>query len=216
MSSKAFTRAIVDWRPRASGATFAGLAVPPQLVDYGLDSEGRHSDGAPVAITDFPASGLLARRMIQAPTRQTALPSTDSSATLSWRTITPRTRATTGIRNVVAEARVAPSLPAATAMTTWATPVPRAPSARREAAGPGIHRAAKRSGNPNGAVNTSATIWARQMTGKAPLRSCSGLAILSANPYETIAARISPTPATLLCPSPIDGRAVTTVPIIPD
>ena len=49
----------------------------------------------------------------------------------------------------------------------------------------------------------------------APLRCCSGRAMLSAMPYEISAAMISPTPNALLAP-PSAGSAITTAPPKPD
>ena len=53
-----------------------------------------------------------------------APPMRESGATVSLRRRTPRARATTGIRNVVLEARLAPKWPAAFAITTFAMAVP--------------------------------------------------------------------------------------------
>jgi hypothetical protein len=54
----------------------------------------------------------------QAPATQTAAPRIDSRATCSCRTSTPSTSATGGMRKAVDEARVDPTRPAATVMTT--------------------------------------------------------------------------------------------------
>src|SRR5689334_5664876 len=66
------------------------------------------------------ASAARARRISQAPVRQIAAPAIDSGATRSCRTRTPSSSATTGIRNVVADAVVAPIRPAPIAASTFA------------------------------------------------------------------------------------------------
>src|ERR1700722_9569240 len=53
------------------------------------------------------------------------------------------------------------------------------------------------------------------MTGSAPFRCWSGLAMLSANPYEVSAAKIMPTPAAVLCPSRMEGSAIKMAPPMP-
>jgi len=105
-----------------------------------------------------------------APATQTAPPMTDSSATLSPRTRRPSTRATPGIRKVVAAARVAPKRPAAMAIRLKARPVPSTPSARIDSADAHDQCARATSRMPSGAVRRMATAWARRMTGSAPCR----------------------------------------------
>ena len=90
--------------------------------------------------------------------------------------------ATAGMKNVVADARVAPIRPAATATSTLAMPVPSAPSASMHSAARTVHLAWSSAGRPSGAVRTRATARARHTTGSAPLRCCSGRARLMATP----------------------------------
>lgn len=66
----------------------------------------------PSGICPAPGSSC-ARRISQAPATQTTPPNTESIATCSPRTTTPSTSATAGMRKAVAEARVAPTRPAA-------------------------------------------------------------------------------------------------------
>src|SRR6185312_6955285 len=123
-----------------------------------------------------------ARCINHAPVTATAAPATASAATCSPRSVTPSSSATGAIRKLVADARVAPTRPVATVSKTYATPVPSAPSAINDSSGSGDQCARARSGMPSGAVSTSATACARQITGNAPLRCCSGPATLSATP----------------------------------
>jgi len=64
----------------------------------------------------------------------------------------------------------------------------------RAATGRADQCAPRTAGTPNGAVSTSATNCARQITGSAPLRCCSGPARLTAKPYEISAATINAMP----------------------
>src|SRR5882757_2365758 len=163
--------------------------------------------------TVFFAAGLL--RMINAPATHTAPPSIEIHATCSLRKITPSISASAGIKNAADEARVAPNFPAEIDMIANAMPVLSTPSASSAASGPGAHLICATSRNPIGATSTSATNCARKITGNAPFRCCSGLARFSATPYETSAAKIIPTPATVLRPSCNVGNAITTAPAMP-
>lgn len=62
----------------------------------------------------------MARRTSQAPVRHSATPAIAIPGTRSPRTATPSKSATTGIRNAVAEARVAPA--SGLHLATWAIP----------------------------------------------------------------------------------------------
>jgi hypothetical protein len=121
------------------------------------------------------------RFMSQAPATHTAAPSTDRAATCSFRTTTPSTSATGGMRKAAAEARVDPTRPAAIVINTNATPVPRTPNASNASTGPVAQWAWTRSRIPSGAVNSSAAAWAHQITGRAPFRCWSGRARLEAD-----------------------------------
>jgi hypothetical protein len=68
---------------------------------------------APAAFPSRSGCRAARGRISPAPARQSLPPAIAIEATASPRTITPSNSATTGIRNVVEEARVAPSLPAA-------------------------------------------------------------------------------------------------------
>ena len=74
------------------------------------------------------------------------------------------------MKNAVAEASVAPSRPAAVAITTFATQVPKAPRASIDSPARTVHSAWSSAGNPSGAVRITETASARQTTGRAPLR----------------------------------------------
>ena len=106
--------------------------------------------------------------MSPAPATQTTQPMTDSIATRSPRTATPRSSATPGMMKAVAEARVGPTRPEAAVIITNAMPVPSAPRTSNASSGRGDQCARARSGTPSGAVRISATSCARQITGSAP------------------------------------------------
>ena len=84
----------------------------------------------------------------------------------------------------MAEAFVAPMRPAAVAVRMVAMAVPPAPRHNMARAGRSAHSPFNTSGNPSGAVRINAMKSARHTTGMAPLRCCSGRAMLSAMPYE--------------------------------
>ncbi len=109
-------------------------------------------------------------------------PARESGATVSLRRRTPRARATTGMRNVVLEARLAAKWPAAFAISTFAMAVRKMPRASIDNRGMGVQFALMRSGMPKGAVRRIATAWARQMTGTAPYFCCRRRAMLKAMP----------------------------------
>ena len=92
---------------------------------------------------DSECSGYWLRFIWYAPRRQMRPPARESGATVSLRRRTPRARATTGVKNVVLEARLAAQWPAAFAISTLAM-----------------------------AVRRIVTAWARQMTGTAPYFCC--------------------------------------------
>src|SRR5689334_9753621 len=101
-------------------------------------------------------------------------PAIEIHDTRSCRRPTPSASATTGMKKLLIDAIVAPIRPAAVAVITYAMPVPPAPSAISDAAGHGDQWPASTAGTPSGAVRITATPSARQITGNAPLRCCSG------------------------------------------
>src|SRR5437868_10955273 len=131
-----------------------------------------------IAAEDYEAAGttVLARtvsslgrgRIIHAPARQTAPPTIERRATCSWRSNTPRSNATGGMRNVAPEAWIAPTRPAATVKITFAMLVPNAPNAISDSTGTRDQCARGISTMPNGAVSRTAHPRARQITGSAP------------------------------------------------
>ena len=150
-----------------------------------------------------------------APSRQSPPPAIDSQATCSWRTPTPSASATTGIRNAVADAVVAPIRPAAVAVSTLATRCRRRRARAARATARGVQCASSTRGNPSGAVSSSATPSARQITGRAPLRCCSGRARLTRDAvrderrddqHDARALLLDPPPAE------IPGSAISTAP----
>src|SRR5690606_23723793 len=92
---------------------------------------------------------------------------------------------------------------------------PSAPSASSASTGHSDQLARSTSGMPSGAVSTSATACARQITGSAPCFSCSGRATLIAMPYDVTAATIISTPVVLLDPALAAGSAISTDPSSP-
>ena len=65
-----------------------------------------------------------------------------------------------------------------------------------------------------GRTSTTATSWARQITGSAPWRRWSGAVRLKAIPYRNAASRTSATPSAFE-PSPTDGTLIATTPAKP-
>src|SRR5262245_63713827 len=80
------------------------MTHPVPVIPHTLAPSGRGGATKSRAAVD--------RRINHAPLRQIAAPAIDTAATCSLRTQTPRTSATTGMRNVVADAVVAPMRPA--------------------------------------------------------------------------------------------------------
>ena len=120
---------------------------------------------------------------------------------LSPRTAAPNRRATTGIRNVVADARVVPSLLPPSPSPHSQRPSPETPAQGRPATI--ASTTARRSAPASRAARSKPARLpsARHTTGSTALRCCSGRATSIPSPYATGTTAIA-----LLPPAPTPGR----------